>query len=145
MKQRFSLQPGEKLLLKAAVTFIGSNPLQTKVGVVYLTTMRVVAEQEGLFAGVFGMLSVIFRTLFKRFFSITVVEWPLRSLIRVRLQKYGVNRLVVLSLGDGTELRIAFSGKTRLQFLQLLDEALSAVGLARTPEGEESWRIRPAM
>ncbi len=145
MERRFTLQPGEKLLLEAPVSFMGNNPLQTKVGVLYLTTARVVAAQDGLFAGVFGMLSVIFRTLFKRFFPVTMKELPLRSLVRVRLQKYGLNRLVVFSPGDGTELKVAFSGKTRLRFLQLLDEALRALGLVRVPEGEEVWRIRPMM
>jgi len=75
----------------------------------------------------------------------TITEVPLRDLVRVLQERYGVNpNVLALATSSGPVLRIAFSKRQRDAWLDALDQALQSQGRALFSEGEGAWHVRPA-
>jgi len=146
MANNFTLQAGEKLLRKDPISLV-EGKLAGRTGVCYLTSQRIVVDSESLLVGAFGVVSIIMRTVLRKMnqYGTRRQEIALRQLTRVSLAKYGVNKTVDIPLGDGDSVRMVFSAKTRTQWLEALDRALSGLGMERVPDGENIWRTRPVV
>ena len=143
MSESFDLGAGERLLRKDIVSFV-QGPMRVRPGTCYLTNRRVVAQSTSLLAGSLMAVSAIGRAIARKVVKPDLVEVPLRDLVRVSKERYGMNpNVLAFSTGGEPVLKVVFSGRQLRAWLDALDEALETQGKALVEEGEHTWRVRP--
>ena len=143
MSEVITLGAGERLLRKDMVSFV-QGPMRVRPGTCYLTDQRVVAQSTSLLAGSLMAVSAIGRAIARKVVKPDLVEVPLRDLVRVSKERYGVNpNVLTFSTGGDPVLKVVFSRRQLRAWLDALDEVLEAQGKALVAEGENTWQVRP--